>query len=476
MDLVIKLLKSSSGYDAIWVIVDRLTKSAHFLPIRKDYKIEKLARIYINDIVAIHGVLVSIISDRDDTGGHATGVCYGFWRSPMIWAEVRESQLIRPKIMQKTIEKSVQIKERLKTAKSRQKSYVDKRRKPLEFKFRDIVLLKLSCIHDTFHVSNLKKCFAESDIQVPLEEIEIDENQPLWKHFEEKYMTWAQFGKKRDKNATLHDFDQALDLQFVEMAPQSPLTPSMFQSNHRLGCHIDSGLDQPVAELGNANTLHYRGKTVCKEENDRDVRFVELVMEYEIGDFSEEELEEDDDVLEEEELGRKAYLLEDKQIISVGVFDEHLAFGKHLEEKHVTCAQFGKKQDKNATQHDFDQALDLQFVETASQSPLTPFETYVKLKDLDHLIGECPKLLKYQNQKAFVGGFWSNSDEDEEDKTKNEKYLMAKASNEVLSETEYFSDDQSSLDENDLDSKYSRLCKIGLKVMAKNKTLKQAKI
>ncbi|GJZ68882.1 hypothetical protein Tco_0632432 [Tanacetum coccineum] len=70
----------------------------------------------------------------------------------------------------------------------------------------------------------------------------------------------------------------------------------------------------------------------------------------------------------------------------------------------------------------------------------------------------------------------SNSDEDEEEKTKDKKCLMAKASNEVLSETEYFSDDQSSLDENDLDSEYSRLCKIGLKVMAKNKTLKQAKI
>ncbi|GJT33501.1 zf-CCHC domain-containing protein [Tanacetum coccineum] len=77
---------------------------------------------------------------------------------------------------------------------------------------------------------------------------------------------------------------------------------------------------------------------------------------------------------------------------------------------------------------------------------------------------------------AFVGGSWSDSDEDEEEKTKDEKCLMAKASNEVLSETEYFSDDQSSLDENDLDSEYSRLCKIGLKVMAKNKTLKQAKI
>ncbi|GJZ37147.1 zf-CCHC domain-containing protein [Tanacetum coccineum] len=93
-----------------------------------------------------------------------------------------------------------------------------------------------------------------------------------------------------------------------------------------------------------------------------------------------------------------------------------------------------------------------------------------KCGDPNHLIGECPKLSKYQNQKAFVGGSWSDSDEDEEEKTKDEKCLMAKASNEVLSETEYFSDDQSSLDENDLDSEYSRLCKIGLKVMAKNKT------
>ncbi|GJT53584.1 hypothetical protein Tco_0988638 [Tanacetum coccineum] len=82
----------------------------------------------------------------------------------------------------------------------------------------------------------------------------------------------------------------------------------------------------------------------------------------------------------------------------------------------------------------------------------------------------------YQNQKTFVGGSWSDSDEDEEEKTNDEKCLMAKASNEVLSKTEYFSDDQSSLDENDLDSEYSRLCKLGLKVMAKNKTLKQAKI
>ncbi|GKA55720.1 zf-CCHC domain-containing protein [Tanacetum coccineum] len=93
----------------------------------------------------------------------------------------------------------------------------------------------------------------------------------------------------------------------------------------------------------------------------------------------------------------------------------------------------------------------------------------------NHLIGECPKLSRNYNQSAFVGGSWSDSDKDEKEKTKDEKCLMAKASNEVLSETEFFSDDLSSLDEKDLDSEYNRLCKVGLKVMAKYKSLKLIK-
>ncbi|GKD07183.1 putative reverse transcriptase domain-containing protein, partial [Tanacetum coccineum] len=250
MDLVIKLPKSSSGYDAIWVIVDRLTKSAHFLPIREDYKTEKLAKIYTNEIVARHGVPVSIILDRDGrftshlwqafqkslvttralsvhhsrlyTGGN----CADKRRKPIetivqikwIPSVGGESQLIGPEIVQETIEKIVQIKKRLKTARIRQKSYADKRRKPIEFQVGDRVLLKvspwngvvrfgkkgklapryvgpfeivervgpvayrlklpqeLSCLNDTFHVSNLKKCLAEPDVQVPLDEIEIDEH------------------------------------------------------------------------------------------------------------------------------------------------------------------------------------------------------------------------------------------------------------------------------------------------------------
>ncbi|GKB59035.1 putative reverse transcriptase domain-containing protein, partial [Tanacetum coccineum] len=65
MDFVTNLLRTSSGLDTIWVIVDRLTKSGHFLPIREDYKIERLARLYLNAIVSRHGVPISIISDRD---------------------------------------------------------------------------------------------------------------------------------------------------------------------------------------------------------------------------------------------------------------------------------------------------------------------------------------------------------------------------------------------------------------------------
>ncbi|GKE55998.1 putative reverse transcriptase domain-containing protein, partial [Tanacetum coccineum] len=65
MDLVMKLPRTSSGHDTIWVIVDWLTKSAHFLPMHKDYKMDRLARLYLNEIIARHGVPISIISDRD---------------------------------------------------------------------------------------------------------------------------------------------------------------------------------------------------------------------------------------------------------------------------------------------------------------------------------------------------------------------------------------------------------------------------
>ncbi|GKF27591.1 putative reverse transcriptase domain-containing protein [Tanacetum coccineum] len=75
MDFVTKLRKSSQGYDTIWVIVDRLTKSAIFVPIRETDPIEKLARMYLKEVVTWHGIPVLIICDRDPR------FALNFWRS-----------------------------------------------------------------------------------------------------------------------------------------------------------------------------------------------------------------------------------------------------------------------------------------------------------------------------------------------------------------------------------------------------------
>ena len=65
MDFVVGLLVTGRKHDSVWVVVDRLTKSANFLPVTTDYTLEKLAELYIREIVRLHGVPVSIISDRD---------------------------------------------------------------------------------------------------------------------------------------------------------------------------------------------------------------------------------------------------------------------------------------------------------------------------------------------------------------------------------------------------------------------------
>jgi len=75
MDFITKLPKTSGGYDAIWVIVDRLTKSAHFIPIRETYSMEQLTRLYVKEIVSRHGAPISIISDRDSR------FTSNFWKS-----------------------------------------------------------------------------------------------------------------------------------------------------------------------------------------------------------------------------------------------------------------------------------------------------------------------------------------------------------------------------------------------------------
>ncbi|GJV84357.1 zf-CCHC domain-containing protein [Tanacetum coccineum] len=92
--------------------------------------------------------------------------------------------------------------------------------------------------------------------------------------------------------------------------------------------------------------------------------------------------------------------------------------------------------------------------------------------DLNHLIGECPKPPKDKNQRAFVRGSWSDSDEEDDEKFKDETCLVAHASSEVCSESSYFSDENSSIDDLALDNEYDKLCKMSLKIITKNKRLK----
>nr|GFB09342.1 putative reverse transcriptase domain-containing protein [Tanacetum cinerariifolium] len=240
MDFVTKLPKSSQGYDTIWVIVDRLTQSAIFTPIRETDPMDKLARIYLKEVVTRHGIPVSIISDRDPRKGwvnhlplvefsynnsyHATikaapfEALYGLkYRSPVCWTKVGEAQILGPELIQETTEKIVQIKQRMQAARDRQKSYADLKHKPMEFQVEDKVMLKvspwkgvvrfdkrgklnpkyvgpfkvlervgdiaykldlpeeLSRVHNTFHVSNLKKCHADEPLAVPLDGLHFDD-------------------------------------------------------------------------------------------------------------------------------------------------------------------------------------------------------------------------------------------------------------------------------------------------------------
>ncbi|GJY65799.1 retrovirus-related pol polyprotein from transposon TNT 1-94 [Tanacetum coccineum] len=95
--------------------------------------------------------------------------------------------------------------------------------------------------------------------------------------------------------------------------------------------------------------------------------------------------------------------------------------------------------------------------------------------DPNHLIGECPKPPKDKNQKAFVGGSWSDSGKEDDEKVKNETCLVAQASSEVCSESSYLSDENSSIDDLVLDNEYDKLCKMSLKIITKNKRLKAAR-
>jgi hypothetical protein len=282
MDFIVGLPNTSQKHDSIWVIIDRLTKTTHFLPVHTTYSAKKYAEVYLEQIVRLHGVPKTIISDRGpqfiarfweqlqsalgtklmrssayhpQTDGQTERVnqiledmlraCiiqYGTsWdkclalaefsynnsyqaslqmapfealygrrcRTPLSWSETGERKIFGPDLVIEAEDKVKVIQSNLKTAQSRQKSYADKRRKPLQFQIGDFVYLRVSptkgvqrfgmrgklapryvgpfevlsdcgpvayklrlpsqlaAIHNVFHVSQLKKC-----VKIPTEIVE----------------------------------------------------------------------------------------------------------------------------------------------------------------------------------------------------------------------------------------------------------------------------------------------------------------
>ncbi|GJR25962.1 putative reverse transcriptase domain-containing protein [Tanacetum coccineum] len=249
MDFVTKLPKTSQGYDIIWVIVDRLTKSAIFTPMRETILFGiNLQDLYLKEVV--HKALrediqlsricylracaidfgkgwvnhLPLVEFSYNNSYHASikaapfEALYGRkCRSPVCWTKVGEAQILGPELIQETTEKIIQIKQRMQAARDRQKSYADLKRKPMEFQVGDKVMLKvspwkgvvrfgkrgklnpryvgpfkviervgevayklelpeeLSRVHNTFHVSNLKKCHADEPLAVPLDGLHLDD-------------------------------------------------------------------------------------------------------------------------------------------------------------------------------------------------------------------------------------------------------------------------------------------------------------
>ncbi|GJU93563.1 putative nucleotidyltransferase, ribonuclease H, partial [Tanacetum coccineum] len=262
MDFVTKLPKTSQGYGTIWVIVDRLTKSIIFTPMRDSDPMDKLARIYLKENALGTNLDMSTVYHPQTDGQsertiqtledmlRACAIDFGKgWvnqlplvefsynnsyhasikaspfealygrkcHSPVCWTEVGEAQILGPKLIQETTEKIIQIKQRMQAARDRQKSYADLKHKPMEFHVADKVMLKvlpwkgvvrfgkrgklnpryvghfkvlekvgevsyklelleeLSRVHNTFHVSNLKKCYADEPLAVLLDGLHFDD-------------------------------------------------------------------------------------------------------------------------------------------------------------------------------------------------------------------------------------------------------------------------------------------------------------
>ncbi|GKA29806.1 putative reverse transcriptase domain-containing protein [Tanacetum coccineum] len=165
MDFVTKLSKTSTEQDTIWVIVDHLTKSAHFLPMRENDSMENLTRQYLKEVVTRHGVPVLIISDRD--GRRSWDRLYPL----LLRAHCPEN---RSKRLQRRSSKSRNV-FKLHVIDSRATPIGDVFAKVRTVAYRLELPDQLSRIHSTFHVYNLKKYLSDKLLAILLDEIQIDD-------------------------------------------------------------------------------------------------------------------------------------------------------------------------------------------------------------------------------------------------------------------------------------------------------------
>nr|GFA93044.1 putative reverse transcriptase domain, ribonuclease H-like domain, aspartic peptidase domain protein [Tanacetum cinerariifolium] len=214
MDFIMKLPKSSQGYDTIWVIVDRLTKSVILVPMRETDPIGKLRSLQ----KALGTSLDMCTAYHLQTDGQSGRTIQTLKDMLCAFGEV---QLLGPEIVQETTKKIIQIKQRIQTTHDRQKSYADLKRKLMEFQVGDRVSLKvspwkgivrfykrgklnpryvgpfnilekvgsvsyklelpqeLSRVHNMFHVFNLKKCYADEPLAILLDGLHFDDKLPF---------------------------------------------------------------------------------------------------------------------------------------------------------------------------------------------------------------------------------------------------------------------------------------------------------
>ncbi|GKE10838.1 putative reverse transcriptase domain-containing protein, partial [Tanacetum coccineum] len=192
MDFVTKLPKTTNGYDTIWLIVDRLTKYAYFLPMRETGPMEKLMKLYMKEVVTRHGVPVFIICDRD---GRFTSL---FWKAlnKALGTRLDMSTAYHPET-DGQCERTVQTLEDMLRACVVMLKFIPwkgvvrfgkrgklnpryvgpfkviERVRTVAYKLEQPP--QLNRVHNTFHVSNLKKCLSDESLVIPLEELRVDD-------------------------------------------------------------------------------------------------------------------------------------------------------------------------------------------------------------------------------------------------------------------------------------------------------------